>query len=244
MTNHVGRGASPVLADDVLIVPMENEGESYLLGIDVATGRNRWKVPRPAELCYTTPTLTRRGGRAELLVQSPRELTAYDPATGAKLWTFDGEQLAEIPSPVVAGDLVLVAARGLVALRPNGSGSAEVVWTTPKLATATPTPLVDGGRVYTVNSSDILVCGDAATGKELWRLRLKGPFTASPVLADGKLFLVNEAGVTTVVRLGEKPEIVATNDLKEPTLATPAVAHGCLFLRSDTHLFCVRRKAS
>jgi outer membrane protein assembly factor BamB len=244
MTNHVGRGASPVLADDVLIVPMENEGESYLLGIDTATGRNRWKARRPAELCYTTPTLTRRDCRAELLVQSPRELTAYDPATGAKLWSFDGEQLSEIPSPVVAGDLVLAAARGMLALRPKGAGSAEIVWTTPKLSTAAPTPLVDGGRVYTVNASDILVCGDAATGKELWRLRLKGPFTASPVLAGGKLFLVNEGGVTAVVRLGEMSEIVATNDLKEPMLATPAVARGCLFQRSDAHLFCIGRKPS
>jgi outer membrane protein assembly factor BamB len=241
MTNHVGRGASPVLHNDVLIVPMESQGESYLLGIDTATGRNRWKVERPAELCYTTPVLHCRGGTAEILVQSPRGLDAYDPATGAHRWSYDGEQLADIPSPVAAGDLIFAAGRGLVALRPGGSGPPAVVWKTPKLSTATPTPLVHNGRVYTVNASGILVCGDAAQGREMWRLRLKGPFTASPVLADGKLYLVNEDGVTSVMRPGDTPEVVATNDLQEPMLATPAVARGCLFLRSDKHLFCVGR---
>jgi outer membrane protein assembly factor BamB len=241
VTNQVGRGASPVLHEDVLIMPLEGQGESYLLGIDTAAGRNRWKVARPADLSYTTPVLARRGGRAEVIVQSPRELAAYDPATGAPLWSTDGEQFADIPSPVLAGDLVLAAGRGLVALRPGASGPPAVVWKSPKYATVTPTPLAHGGRVYAVTGADILVCGDAARGKELWRLRLKGPFSASPVLVDGRLYLVNEAGVTTVVRLGGEPRVVATNDLKEPMLATPAVARGCLFLRSDRHLFCIGR---
>ncbi len=241
MVNQVGRASSPVLCGDVLIVLLDNQGASYLLGIDPATGRNRWKVERPQELNYTTPVLYQhRDGTVDVLVQSERGLVAHDPRTGAQRWSFDAEPLAAIPSPVVAGDLILAPGRSLVALRPGASGPPEVVWKSPKYASASPTPLVAGDRLYALKG-EILVCGRVANGRELWSQRLRGTYSASPVLADGKLYAANEDGVTTVIRLGDRPEVLASNPLDGPMLATPAIARGSLYLRSEKTLYCVRR---
>src|SRR5207248_5168541 len=233
MTNHVGRAASPVLAEGVLIVPEENQGASYVLGIDPKTGRNLWKAERALENCYTTPVVTQRVGHTEVLVQSPTGLTALDPATGKALWSHEGEGLAEIPSPAAAGDLVLgMQRRGMIALRPSAGGPPTVAWQTAKLSSFAPSPIVSDGKIYVVKG-EILTCGDLADGKVLWDVRLKGFYWASPVLAAGKLYIFGEGGVATVVRLGAKGEIVASNDIKEKVYATPAIAHGAMYIRTD-----------
>jgi outer membrane protein assembly factor BamB len=239
MTNHVGRAASPVLADGVLVVPLESQGASYVLGVDPQTGRNVWKVERALENCYTTPVVACRWGRTEVLVQSPNALTALDPATGKTLWSFDAEPLSDIASPVATGDLVLGMLRGgMVALRPSAGGLPAVAWKTAKLASMAPSALVADGKVYVIKR-DILTCGDLADGKVLWDIRLKGYFWASPVLAGDKLYIIGQDGAATVVRIGAKGEVVGTSDLKEQFFGTPAVANGAMYLRSDKCLYCI-----
>jgi outer membrane protein assembly factor BamB len=236
MTNHVGRAASPVLFEDLLIVPLENQGASYLVGIDAKTGVNRWKVERPLENNWTTPVFAQRNGRTEVVLQGMRVLTGFDPRTGDKLWEVEDDGLFTIPSPVVAGDLVLAASRGMIAVKPAANGAAPVAWKSIKLSSGTPSPLVVDGRVYTLRG-DILVCGDLADGKVLWDQRLKGPFSASPVFADGKIFAVNEEGLTAVVQPGKEAKVLSTNDLKDTILATPSIANGSLYLRSDKFIY-------
>jgi len=113
-----------------------------------------------------------------------------------------------------------------------------MAWQTARLSSFAPSPLVADGKVYVIKG-DILTCGDLADGKVLWDVRLKGYFWASPLLAGGKLYVVGEDGIATVVRLGAKGEVVATNDMKEKILATPAIANGALYLRSDKYLYCI-----
>jgi outer membrane protein assembly factor BamB len=242
MSNLVGRGASPVLAGDVLVVPMESQGASFLFGIDAETGRNRWKVERPIENNYTTPLLLRQYSRTDLVVQAAGGLTGYDPLTGAKRWQVDDENLSAVASPLAADGLVLATGRETVALRLADARSPEVSWRSARLATSTSTPLAAAGRLYVVKDNGILVAAELRTGKELWTQRLRGTFSASPVFADGKLYLVNEDGETAVVRAGSTAERIATNPLDGPMLATPAIACGCLFLRSDRWLYCVGRQ--
>jgi outer membrane protein assembly factor BamB len=236
MTNHVGRAASPILFHDLLIVPMENQGASFLIGIDTKTGANRWKIERPLENNWSTPIIAERNGRSELVLQGMRLLTGFDPNSGEKLWDVEDDGLFTIPSPVVAGDLVLAASRGMIAVKPAANGAAPVAWKTLKLGSGTPSPVVVDGRVYTLKG-DVLVCGDVNEGKVLWDLRLKGPFSASPVFADGKLYLVNEEGLATVVQPGATAKVLATNDLKDTILATPSIANGSIYLRSDKFLY-------
>jgi outer membrane protein assembly factor BamB len=246
MVNHVGRASSPVLYQDVLIVPQENQGKSFLLGVDRTTGRDRWRADRPPDNNYATPVLARHGDRADLLMVAEHGLTAFDPLTGARHWDYVPEEgkMSPIPSPVVAGDGLILApgyGRGIFALRAAaGAAAPKREWKSIKLGAATASPLVADGKVYALTGAGVLQCADLADGKVVWDLRVQGPFSASPVLADGKLYLVNEAGTTFVVRAtGVEPKILASNELKDTILATPAIAGGAIFLRSDKHLYCV-----
>jgi outer membrane protein assembly factor BamB len=241
--NNVGMAASPVLAKDVLILPMVNPGDSFVAGLDKYTGRNLWKSERPSDLNWVTPLVVNENGTSEVLFQSARGLTACDPETGRVRWSFTAQKLSEIPSPVRANDLLLVAAGGVLGLRPGSeSKSASIAWQSGKLASGYSSPLFYEGRVYAVNTAGVLNCGDAANGKTLWQERLKGKssqYWASPVVADGKLYAVDEGGTTTVAQIGAQPIVLASNPLNETILATPAISSGAIYLRSDQHLYCI-----
>jgi outer membrane protein assembly factor BamB len=241
VTNQVGMAASPVLYEDVLLLALETPGESFAAGLDKLTGRNRWKVTRPHDVNWVTPSLFDDHGRTEALFLSADELTAYDPRTGEKLWSYAQEGLSptpSVPSPAL-GDGLIVTGAG-VALRLGGGEQPTVVWKSSKLRPAYASPLFYRGRLYAVNNTAILLnCFDLKDGEVLWQQRVKGPFSASPIAADGKVYLVNEEGVTTVLAVGDRPRVLGTNRLGEAVLATPAIADSALFLRSDRHLFCI-----
>jgi outer membrane protein assembly factor BamB len=239
VTNQVGMASSPILHGDTLLLPLENAGDSFAAGIDKRTGKNRWRVERAKDINWVTPVMAEINGQPCALFQTSHDLTAYDPETGKVRWTFTGESTLSIPSPVVAKGRVYVAGKEFLALRPGpGGATPEVVWRSNKLNLSYATPVFHKDRLYGVVAVGVN-CLDAASGEQLWQQRLTGPFSASPVIAGGKLYVVNEEGKTSVVQLGEKPKVLAVNDLKDTFLATPAVAGGALFLRSDRHLYCI-----
>ena len=242
ITNQVGMASSLLLAPGALIVPMQNVGESFIAGLDPKTGKNIWKTERPREINWVTPALRLGGHGAEVVFQDRAELVAYDVATGKRRWSHGSGDRSEVPSPVVIPDgTVLAPGSELVALKPGADGeSPKVAWSSNKLrAGGYPTPLYYRGRVYSVNSTGILTCADAKDGKVLWQERAKGPVSASPVAGNDRIYVVSEKGATTVIKAGDKPTIEATNDLGEEFLATPAIANGCIFLRSDGKLYCI-----
>ncbi len=239
ITNMVGMASSPLLYKDLLVVPMENSGDSFVAALDTATGKNRWKIPRARDAVWTTPLILTKDGKASVVFQSPKEVTALDPETGKTRWTYAGEGTSPIPSPAAGGDLVFVPGRPFVALRPGDDQTTPVtVWKSTKLPLGYPSPVFYKDRVYGLTGAG-LSCLDAAKGDELWKERAPGPFAASPVIADGKLYAVNEKGVTTVISLDDKHEVLATNDLDDTILATPVVAGGRIYMRSDKWLYCI-----
>jgi outer membrane protein assembly factor BamB len=243
VSNNVGMASSPVLWEDLLLVQMENAGESFAVGIDKLTGQNRWKIDRNRGINWVTPLVIQSGNQAEVLFQSPQEITAYDPRTGRKRWSYEGKGLSTTPSPVPGNGTVLVPAGELLALRPGTEQAGpEVLWRSNRVRPATSSALYYQERVYAVNSAGVLNCADAVSGKPLGQERLKGPFSASPVAGDGKLYLVNEEGLTFVVQAGDQPKLLEKNALGETILASPAIADGALFLRSDHHLYCIAEK--
>ena len=242
ISNQVGMAASPILCDGVLIVPMESVGESFVAGIDPQTGVNLWKVDRRRDINWVTPFHFHDGGRSVVLVQSEDVLTAYQPKTGKALWSYRSKGLSTIPSPIAAEGLILVPGLPFRALKPSPDGKApQELWSSNRLRTSFGTPLCYRGRVYTINSGGILSCAELEKGDLVSRLRLPGPFSASPVAADGKLYLVNEEGTTCVVAVGKPMKLLAKNPLDETILATPAITRGALLLRSDAHLWCIAK---
>jgi outer membrane protein assembly factor BamB len=226
-----------------LIAQVENDTESYTLGVDVREGTNRWRLDRPKLANWTSPVILSEAGRTLVALQSGKGLAAVEPATGKVVWNYT-EGASTIPSGAPAGGVVLVPSSGLTALQPEpGQAAPRQLWRTAQLRPGTSSPAVVNDRVYVLNDAGVLNCGEAATGKRLWQLRLKGPFSASPVVAETHLFALNEKGLLQVVDL-TAPEgaVVSERDLGQTVLATPAIAGQALFARSDSTLWKLGRR--
>jgi outer membrane protein assembly factor BamB len=246
ITNQVGMAASPVLVKDKLIVPMDNAGNSFLAALDVKSGQNLWKAERPRDINWVTPVVLPRADRTEILFQGLKTLTAYDARTGMTCWEHKVDGLS-IPSPTLAEGLVLVPGKDLIALQPaNEISKAQVVWSNNKLSpTGYPTPLYYDKRVYAISGGSFLnsaEIGDGTKMGEPLRFNAKGGFAASPLGADGKIYLFTQEGTGFVVKPGEKPELISTNPFGETILGTPAIANGAIYVRTDGYLYCIGRK--
>jgi outer membrane protein assembly factor BamB len=247
-SNSLGMSSSLLIAGDTLIVPVENWSESFTAGLDPATGINRWKLDRPQFDNWTSPAVLRGKSPDQDLVvlQSTKGLAAIKPYTGFEAWHYD-EPASNIPSTTTANGVLYVPSKGLTALEPTTDGSApRVLWSSNKLGPATPSPLVDGGKVYNINGAGVLACADVKSANILWQLRLqvqtgdkssRGVFTSTPVAAGGHLYIFNEDGVAMIVKQGESGEIVASHEFGETILCTPAIANGAVYVRSDKHLW-------
>ncbi|HKY04145.1 MAG TPA: PQQ-binding-like beta-propeller repeat protein [Blastocatellia bacterium] len=260
-----GYASSPLLYQDALFVPvlhgMKTDEPSYLLRIDKKTGKTVWRVERPTEAiqespdAYTTPALLRYGSTVEIVITGGDVVTGHDPATGKELWRVKGLNPENQPfyrivaSPVVVADMVYAPSRvrPLVAIRAGGRGditSTHKVWSFQN-GPDVPTPVSDGKYLYLVDDRGIMWCLNAKTGETVWGQKrvTPGTYSASPVLADGKLYVTNEDGVTTVVKAGPEFEVLAENHLNEYCLSSPAISDGQIFIRTSGHLYCIGKAA-
>ncbi len=237
--NDVGMAASPLVVNGAVVVQLESKGDSFAAGIDAATGETLWTIPRKADMNWTSPTLfTPPGGDPLVLLQSTHMLTAHNPKTGEQAWSYEGK-CAEISSPVSKGDVVLIPADGVTALR-AGAGSAnwEKLWQESGLSTGSPSAVIHGNQVYVLNRAGVLTAGDMTTGKVLWKLRAKGPYWATPVAVDEYLYLVNQDGMAHIVKTGaDQGEVVSSTEFGEQMLASPAYSDGALYFRGAKHLW-------
>jgi len=248
-TSEHGYGASPVLYRRLVIVLSDSLKDNYVAALDRDTGKVVWRTARRAtgrHGSYGTPVVATLGGRPRLIVSGTGATTAYDPDTGAEVWTCRGPAEVTGCTPAFSDSLVFASGgfpeKELLAIRPGGRGdvsSSHVAWRAARGVTYVPSPLYHVGLLYVVDDTGIATCFDAATGKPVWRERLEGAFTSSPVLAGGRVYVTSEAGRTFVLKAGRDYEQISANDLGEPTLATPAVAGGQLFLRTAKALYCI-----
>lgn len=238
-SNSLGMSSSPVVVDGTLIVQVENDAESFAVGLNVATGKSRWKKERPKRANWTSPTFITdsESGKSLALLQSSAGVEAVDPMTGKRVWNFS-DGASTIPSSVVSGGSILIPSNGLTVLRPVDGREPEQLWNNNRLTPSTASPLVLDGKVFVVNRAGVLQAADVTTGSLLWRVRLKGPFSSTPVAAGKKLVFFNEKGTAQIVDVsGDEGQIVGEGDLGETILATPAVSGKDLFVRSDGHLW-------
>jgi outer membrane protein assembly factor BamB len=243
ITNQVGMAASPTLYRDTLIVPMENVGDSFVAGIDTRTGKNKWKQVRHKGINWVSPVVTEVDGKPSAIVASAEEVSAYDPETGKPHWSLIGDGISNIPSVVAGGGRVFVPGKDFLALKPaSDSMTPEVVWKSTKVkAMGYPSPVFHENRIYVMSRVGVN-CFDAANGEQVWQQRAKPGFSGTPVIGDGKLYICSNEGTTTVIKLGDKPEVLSANELGDTIMATPAIADGAIFLRSDKYLYCIGAK--
>jgi outer membrane protein assembly factor BamB len=238
--NDVGMASSPVVVDDVVVVQVESQGDSFAAGLDRATGESRWRIPRPRESNWASPVVMAdaAAGRNLVLLQSPSQLTAHDASSGEQRWAYTSACDA-ISSPTVAGGVVYVPSKGMTALNCSGT-TPEVLWNTPNLQPGAASTIVSKGRMFAINRAGVLVCADVADGHIAWRVRLEGEFWGTPALAGNLLYCVNQKGLTQVVRIsddGSRGEIAGKGQLDGTIQCSPAISDGALYLRSDQHLW-------
>lgn len=242
--NDVGMASSPLVAGDTLVVQLENPGASFATGLDLSTGETKWRVELESGGCWTTPTFWKGKTAAENLVvlQSRVGLIALDPQNGKEVWTFN-QPCSSISSTTAWDDYLFSPISGLTALRRTSAAIGfEPVWQEQRLGPANVSPVVYQGRVYTLKSAGILVCGDAATGKMIWQLRLKGKFWGTPAIGDGHLYAADYDGSVQIVRLGKQSgEIVGQRRIDGEVLASPAISGGAVYFRSGMHLWKIAR---
>jgi outer membrane protein assembly factor BamB len=256
-----GFASSPLLHEDALYVQvlhgMRTDDPSYVLRIDKMTGETVWMVERPTEAqrespdSYTTPALLQYDGTTEIVLTGGDVVTGHDPDTGAELWRSNGLNPRNngayrlIASPLIVGEVIIAPTRvrPMLALQAGGRGditTSHRIWSFDD-GPDVPTPVSDGELLYVVQDNGVVHALDMTTGDTVYTdQRIEpGTYSASPILADGKIYATSEDGVTTVYRAGREFEILATNSLPGYTLSTPSVSAGHFYIRAGSTLYAI-----
>jgi outer membrane protein assembly factor BamB len=254
-----GTASSPIIYKDLVIVQCDTQDESFVLAADIGTGDTRWKTIRRELPSWGTPTVYQGPGGigAELITNASNFIRGYDPETGKERWRLGGSSKITAPTPVFSGGTVIVASgrapeRPIFAIKPGGQGdisltgdadsNTNVLWHKRGRGSYMPTPLIYGGIVYVLANDGVFDAYDLQTGREIYRQRLQhqgSGFSASPVAADGRIYLSSEDGDIFVVRSGTEFQQLAKNTMGEPLMATPALADGTMYVRGERHLFAI-----
>jgi outer membrane protein assembly factor BamB len=241
-----GHASSPLLHGDKLILVCYH-ASSYLLALDKVTGKELWKTERGSGVTsYTTPVVVKGPQGEELIVNASEGVEGYDPATGKQLWRFEQPNRFPIPVPVHS-DGVVYMSRGYrsgpyMAFRTGERGDmakTDMLWHIETGAPYVSSLVLYEGLLYMANDVGIVTCIDAKTGERVWQERLGGVYTASPVAADGKIYIFSETGETLVLRAGRKPEVMARNRLDAQFVASPAISQGQLFVRAGRRVMAI-----
>ena len=259
-----GFGVSPMIYDDLLILPVEQQGDSLWTALKCADGQQQWRVKRDSKLHYAPPCLFEQRDSEPLLVfvNWKYGISGVSPRTGDIRWNFDvfDKQHVEssIGSPVVVDDLVIGVCGWLgygnevIAVRPASTGdrkttgpardadsSDRIVWRIKRGAPLCTTPLVKDHLLFLWSDNGIVTCADVRSGQVHWQKRVGGTFYASPIWVNGYLYNVSTSGRVIVLQATSEYKSIARMELGETTHATPAVAAGVMYLRSASTLYSV-----
>jgi outer membrane protein assembly factor BamB len=252
-----GPASSPIIWNDLVFVQCDTQTDSFILALDAKTGKKVWKTDRDEIPSWGTPTVVESPAGPELVANASNFIRAYDPRTGKELWRLGRSSKITAPTPIFDHDLLVVVsgrgperpifvvksgARGDLTLPENETKSEAVVWSRTGRGSYMPTPLIYKGILYVLANNGLFDAYNLRTGEEIYRQRLPqigSGYSASPVAADGKIYLSSEDGEILVIAAGEKFTHVATNSMGELLMATPALSDGVLYVRSANSLFAV-----
>ena len=250
-----GHASSPIIYRDLVIVQADGHKQSFIAAFNLKDGKQAWRVERNEITSWTTPTIYQGKNRVELIANGGRYIRGYDPLTGKELWRFaDNNTEVKMQAPQIANDLIYITGgyppgRTMYAFRPGAVGNislksgeeknAFIAWTTPKGSPYTPTPIIYGDLLYVLADNGVLSAYDAKTGENIYQQRLPTSFSASPVAANGKLYLSSEDGDVFVVKAGRQYELISRNTMGQALMATPALTDGMLIVRAENAIYAL-----
>jgi outer membrane protein assembly factor BamB len=243
-----GNGGSPVVVGDKLIVNCDGGDKAFIAGVDRGNGKVVWRTPRNVDVkkkfSFSTPLAITVKNKVQVVSAGSNAIMGYDPADGREIWRLRYDGYSVIPRPVYGHGLIYFStgyeSPVLMAIRPEGEGDVtetHVAWKLRSNAPHTPSPLLLGDELYLVSDSGVASCVDAKTGKVHWNERIGSGFSASPLECDGRVYFQSEDGVGITVKVGKRFEELSRNMLDEKTYASPAVADGALFIRTEKRLY-------
>jgi outer membrane protein assembly factor BamB len=252
-----GFGSSPATHGDLVIVQCDVQGGGFVAAFRLDGGEEVWRTPRKDVPTWSTPTVYTAGSRALVAVNGWKRIAGYEAATGKEVWWMEGGGDIPVPTPVVAHGLVFITsahggpspvhavragAEGEVTAGAGGAPSGHIAWSVARGGAYMQTPIVYGDHLHVCRDNGALTVYEARTGRILHEKRLGDGatgFTASAVAGDGKLYYTAESGDVLVVRAAAEPEVIATNDLGEVAMATPALSEGAIYFRTRAHVIAV-----
>jgi hypothetical protein len=255
-----GHASSPIIYRDLVIVQADGHKQSFIAAFNLKDGKQAWRVERNEITSWTTPSIYQGKDRTELIANGGRYIRGYDPLTGKELWRFsDNDTQVKMQAPLIANDLIYItggypAGRAMYVFRPGAVGdislkagedtNAFLAWRSSKGSPYTPTPIVYGDQFYVLADNGVLSSYDAKTVEVIYPKRLPTSFSASPVAADGKLYLASEDGDVFVVKAGRQYELLSKNAMGQPLMATPALTQGMLIVRGDKAIYAIGERKS
>jgi len=257
-TSSWGHSSSPIIYRDLVIVQADGHKQSFIAAFNLKTGKQAWRVERDEITSWSTPTIYQGKTRTELIANGGRYVRAYDPLTGKELWRFsDSDTQVKMQAPQISNDLIYVTGgyppgRAMWVFRPGGSGDISlktgetkndfIAWSSTSGSPYTPTPIVYGDLFYALADNGVLSAYEATTGARVYQQRLPSSFSASPIAADGKLFLASEDGDIFVVKAGRQFQVLSKNVMGQALMATPAITEGMLIVRGENTIWAVGQK--
>lgn len=246
-----GYGASPLLYKDKVIVAGESDSGSFLVAFDTSNGSVAWRAKRRSDISFSTPIVANVAGKEQLLLSGLFEVSSFDPASGQKLWSVPGTTQATCGTMVWDGDMVYASGGypdpQTVAVNAK---TGQVAWTNNQKCYEQ-SMLAHDGALYGVTDKGVAYCWDGKTGREMWKTRLGGLYSASPILVGENIFVSNEAGTVFVFKAtSESFQKVAQNQLGDEAFATPAFIDNKIYARvaakeggiRQEYLYCIGEK--
>lgn len=253
-----GFATSPIIYRDLVILQCDIQQNSFIIAFNVKDGTRVWRQQRDERPAWSTPVIYEGKTRTELVTSGSKYYRGYDPLTGTELWRLRDDTEVKVPSPIISGDLFFLSggnprgrdfyavranARGDISLPAGRDSGPSVAWKKLRGSPYTPTPLIYDGLLYVCNDNGVLTVYNATTGAQVYVNRVgttNSTFSASPVAGRGHVYLSSEDGEVFVIKAGPKYELIATNKMGEPLVATPAISDGSVIIRGQQHVFAVK----
>jgi outer membrane protein assembly factor BamB len=237
--NHYGHSSSLIMFRNLVIVQYDQRGSAGVMALDGKSGEQVWKTVRKVSISWASPILVRAGSRQELILAADPIVASYDPANGRELWQIDCISGEVGPSAAFADGVIFTVNETSKLAAIGMEGGPKILWENTDYLSDIPSPLATGNYLILATSYGTVVCYDGKTGEIYWEQDFGAPVFASPMLAEGKVFLMDKKGVMHIFRAGQSFEQVSQPSLGEGSSCTPAFADGKIVIRGDKNLYCI-----
>jgi outer membrane protein assembly factor BamB len=240
--NHYGHSSSLVIYKELLLIQYDTNRAGKLIGLSAKTGETAWETPRKSKIAWSSPALVNTGKRMELILSTNPNVSGYNPETGKELWSIDCLSGEVGPSVGYSDGMVFAANEYAKLVGIKLGATPEIAWESDEFLPEVSSPMALKGLLYIATSYGVFACFDAKTGKKFWSQEYGDPFYASPVYADGKVYITDMSGKTHIVKAAGEYQLIGTPELGEKAVCAPIFADSRIYLRGMDHLFCIGSK--